>query len=116
MWLEGQHRERSVETARQRFRFAEHGLMAKMHAVEIAGRDHGAARVIARVGVTENAHQLFDGTRTVASPSITTVAPTPHCVFNTTRFLSATISATVITVSTLSPGRTGALNERDCAR
>ena len=36
-----------------------------------------------------------------------------HCVFSTTRFFSARTSATVITVSTLSPGRTGALKDSD---
>jgi pseudouridine synthase len=56
------------------------------------------------------------GIITVASPSMTTVSPTLQMVSRMTRFLAAMTSLTVTVVLTVSPGRTGALNFRVCAR
>src|SRR5260370_15163236 len=122
-----------------------------MDTVEIADRNHAAARARRQPGVmAENIHRLLDyrpalrggeeniaalairapapsagsrqgggaidywrlGTRTSASPSITTVSPTLHTVLSATRFFSAMTSVMVTRASTVSPARTGALKRR----
>src|SRR6185437_7653681 len=101
MRLEGEDGVRRVGDTRQRACLGDDELMTEMDAVEIADGDDAAARVRRKPGiVAENVHRSLDyrpvmrpceknhggsrepplqgrgGTRTRASPSITTVSPT----------------------------------------
>jgi hypothetical protein len=89
MRLEGERDQRGIERARLLLGARHQYLMAAMHAVEVAERDHAAGPLRrGRLPVVEDRdHPAASrrGTRTTASPSITTLSPFRHWVLSVTR-------------------------------
>ena len=136
MGLEGKHSQGCAELSRVLSSLGDNAKMTAMQAVEIAQRDHRATRVRGNpVVMSKDAHEraftaiggvlpsviqndrardrcqvLRGGSRTSASPSMTTVLPTVQMVWSLTRRRSRLISVMVARTRTVSPARTGALN------
>ena len=122
MRLEGERHQRRAQRRGKLGGLCQQGLVAAMHAVEIAERHHAALPGGRRIPpVFENGSHLAGfvqagrrGTSTTASPSITTLSPLRHWVLSATRRLAASIAVIVAMAVIVSPISTGAMKFMVC--
>ena len=113
--LERQHRQRGIGPCRMGG--PDDAGVAQMHAVEVTERDGRTAGVGRQtLPILENPHQSRVGTRTIASPSITTFSLTKHCVRKVTLFRGRFKSVISTVAFTVWPILTGARKLNDCRR
>ena len=112
MRLERQHRQRCIRP--RRVRCPDDACMPEVHAIEVTERDGCATSVLRHIlPIRKYPHQNREGTRTQASPSITTFSFTRHLVRRVTLFRRRFKSVISTMALTVCPIFTGARNISD---